>query len=214
MKANRPGLIHRLKNTLPLLGTTVLLPTNAGDSKSTNVFRATREEKTRMAIKEALLPEYDHEMAVTRKVLERIPLAEAMWKPHVKSMSLGELATHIVEIPGWAGTIVNQPSLDMAGGEGTTRPTYSSTDQMLKAFDENVAKARAAIESKSDAEMMSPWELKRAGKIMFTIPKVAVLRSFLLNHLIHHRGQCSVYIRIKDVPVPSIYGPSADESPF
>ncbi len=167
-----------------------------------------------MAIKEALLPEFDHEMATTRRLMERIPLSESQWKPHPKSMTLGELVAHIVEIPGWVGNIVEQPFVDMAGAGHGERPTYKSNVELLSAFDQNVAKARAAIASKSDAQMMESWSLKNGEKVLITLPKAGVLRSFLLNHLIHHRGQLSVYIRLKDVPVPSIYGPSADESGF
>ena len=129
-------------------------------------------------------------------------------------MSLGELVAHVVEIPGWVGNIVEQPSIDLAGAEHVERPTYKSNVELLSAFDQNVAKARAAIASKSDAQMMESWSLKNGEKVLVTLPKAGVLRSFLLNHLIHHRGQLSVYIRLKDVPVPSIYGPSADETGF
>jgi uncharacterized damage-inducible protein DinB len=165
-----------------------------------------------MALKDALLPEYDQEMAVTRKVLERVPLAQADWKPHAKSMSLGQLASHIVSIPAWVGGIVNASSFDMSAGEHNAPPAYKTVPELLAAFDKNVAGTRAVIDSKSDAEMMSPWSFMMGGKVLATMPKLGVFRSVLLNHLIHHRGQCSVYLRLKDVPVPSIYGPSADES--
>jgi len=164
-----------------------------------------------MAIKEALLPEYDHEMKTARRLLERVPLHQAQWKPHAKSMSMGDLATHLVEIPGWVGSIVNAPSHDMAAAGEHVSPAFASTAELLAAFDENVANARAAIDSKSDAEMMESWSLKKGEAVLMTMPKVAVLRGFLLSHLIHHRGQLSVYIRMHDVPVPSIYGPSADD---
>ena len=167
-----------------------------------------------MAIKDALLPEFDHEMATARRLLERVPLSEAQWKPHVKSMSLGDLSAHIVEIPSWAGGIINAPSLDLADAAGHKPAKYESTAALLAAFDQNTAKARASIAAKSDAEMMESWSLKKGGAVLMTMPKVAVVRSFLLNHLIHHRGQLSVFIRLKDVPVPSIYGPSADEPVF
>jgi len=165
-----------------------------------------------MAIKDALLPEYDHEMATTRKLLDRVPLPQADWKPHTKSMTLAELAAHLVEIPGWVGSIVECSSVDLGSGQDHNRTLYGSNADLLAAFDQNVAKARAAIASKSDADMMEIWSLKRGETVLMTMPKVAVLRGFLLNHLIHHRGQLSVYIRIQDVPLPSIYGPSADES--
>ncbi len=164
-----------------------------------------------MAIKEALLPEYDHEMKTARKLLERVPLNQAQWKPHDKSMSMGDLATHLVEIPGWVGSIVNATFYDMAAAAEHVSPTFTSSAELLAAFDENVAQARAAIDSKSDADMMESWSLKNGDAVLMTMPKAAVLRGFLLNHLIHHRGQLSVYIRMHNVPVPSIYGPSADE---
>lgn len=165
-----------------------------------------------MAIKDFLLPEYDHEMATTRKVLERVPMAEAQWKPHAKSMTMETLARHIAEIPGWVGNIIGTSSVDMAADQEREETSYTTSGELLAAFDQNVAKARAAIGSKSDAEMMETWTLKKGEQVLLSMPKVGVLRSFLLNHLIHHRGQMSVYIRLKDIPVPSIYGPSADES--
>ena len=163
-----------------------------------------------MGIKEVMLPEFDHEMGTTRKLLERVPWNDASWKPHPKSMSLGELAGHLAEMPGWVGTIMQDSSFDMVSG-GDGRATFGSTKELLAAFDQSVAKARAAIAARTDAEMMAPWTLKKAGEDLFTVPKVGVLRTFLLNHVIHHRGQLSVYLRLRDVPVPSIYGPSADE---
>jgi uncharacterized damage-inducible protein DinB len=164
-----------------------------------------------MSIKDNLLPEYDHEMAVTRRVLERVPLDQADWKPHPKSMSMGELASHIVHIPGWVGSIVLGASYDMAAAAAQTRPSYASTADLLAAFDKSVSEARAAIDSKSDPEMISNWSFMHGDKVLVSMPKAGVFRSLLLNHLIHHRGQCSVYIRLKGAAVPSIYGPSADE---
>ena len=164
-----------------------------------------------MAIKEALLPEYDHEMKTTRRLLERVPLHQAQWKPHAKSMSMGDLAAHLVEIPGWVGSIVNAPSYDMAAAGEHVSPTFASNAEMLALFDKNVAQARVAIDAKSDVDMMESWSLKKGDAVLMTMPKVSVLRGFLLSHLIHHRGQLSVYVRIHDVPLPSIYGPSADE---
>ena len=167
-----------------------------------------------MAIKDFLLPEYDHEMATTRKLLERVPLTDAQWKPHAKSMTMGELASHIIEIPGWGGHIVNASFVDIAANPDYAKPSYATTGELLAAFDKSVAGARAAIDAKSDADMMESWSLKKGEQVLMSLPKVGVLRSFLLNNLIHHRGQLSVYIRLKDVPVPSIYGPSADEGNF
>ncbi len=165
-----------------------------------------------MSLKDALLPEYDQEMSVTRRVLERVPLAQAGWKPHVKSMTLGELAGHIASIPAFVGNIVKTSSFDIAAQEHNAPPSFATTKELLAAFDQNVAATRAIIESKSDAEMMSPWSFMRGSQVLMTMPKLGVFRTVLLNHVIHHRGQCSVYLRLTGVPVPSIYGPSADES--
>jgi len=163
-----------------------------------------------MAIKDALLPEYDHEMGTTRKLLERIPDDRLTWKPHHKSMSLGGLATHITNIPNWAGTILNEPFFDIAGAPPNVEELKSRTE-ILKVFDESSRKTRAAID-KSDGDYMAQWALKRGGQEMFSMPRVAAFRSFVLSHLIHHRGQLSVYLRLNDIPVPAIYGPSADEA--
>jgi uncharacterized damage-inducible protein DinB len=162
-----------------------------------------------MAIKDALLPEYDHEMGTTRKLLERIPDNRLTWKPHHKSMSLGGLATHIANIPNWAGTILNEPSFDLADAPPNLEELKSRAE-ILKFFEEASRKTRAAID-KSDGEYMSQWALKRGGQETFSMPRVAAFRSFVLSHLIHHRGQLSVYLRLNDIPVPAIYGPSADE---
>ena len=166
-----------------------------------------------MAIKDALLPEFDHEMGVTRRLLERVPLADRDWKPHAKSMTLGELARHVSDIPGWVGGIVDKDAFDVEA-TGPMKTDFTSTTELLKSFDAGVVKARASLDSKSDAEMMATWSIKKGSKELMTLPKVGVFRTLLLNHLIHHRGQLSVYIRLKDIPVPSIYGPSADEAVF
>jgi uncharacterized damage-inducible protein DinB len=164
-----------------------------------------------MAMKDTIIPEFDHEMQVTRRVLERMPMTDGDWKPHEKSMSLARLASHVGDIPGWAGVIVQKPYFEMT--ESEYKPvTHASTEALLADFDQKVALARAAISTLSDEEMMSSWEFRVKGEVMLKMPKIGVIRSLLMNHLIHHRGQCSVYLRLKNIPVPSIYGPSADES--
>lgn len=167
-----------------------------------------------MAIKESILPELDHEMATTRKLLERIPEDRAAWKPHAKSMSLGHLGVHLSQLPLWGTITMRQTELDMSppGGPAYKTPEFESTGALLAAFDEHVRQAREAVAAASDADFMVPWTLKNAGQAIFTMPRVACLRTFVVNHLIHHRGQLSVYLRLNDVPVPSIYGPSADEA--
>lgn len=162
-----------------------------------------------MAINEALLPEFDHEMANTRKTLERVPENKLSWKPHGKSMSMGGLATHVATINHWAEAVIGLPFFDVATAPPT--PELKSRSELLSAFDKNVASARKAISGATDAQLMMPWSLKAGEKTIFTLPRAAVLRSFILNHTIHHRAQLGVYLRLNDVPVPSIYGPSADE---
>jgi uncharacterized damage-inducible protein DinB len=162
-----------------------------------------------MSMVDALLPEFDHEMTTTRKLLERVPEDRLSWKPHVKSMSLGGLATHLSNLPWWGLMTVTQPEFDLATAD--RQDEASSRAQILETFDRNVAATRAALDGKSDAELMAPWSLRRGGQTIFSMPKAAVWRSFMLSHLVHHRGQLSVYLRLLDVPVPSVYGPSADE---
>jgi len=169
-----------------------------------------------MGLSESLLPEFDNEMANTRKTLERVPLEKFDWKPHEKSTAMGGLATHLSNIPTWAGHTIDQDSLDLAPGGKPLPPIERAKSQaeLLATFDGNVAKARAAIADASDAELFKPWSLMMNGNTMLTLPKIAVLRSFVMNHLIHHRAQLGVYLRLNDIAVPSIYGPSADENPF
>jgi len=162
-----------------------------------------------MAMKDALLAEYDHEMGTTRRLLDRLPDDKLAWKPHEKSMALGALASHLGNIPNWAGTILHDPSYDLAAAPPNQTPKASRAE-ILAFFDESTKKARALMD-KSDVEYMEPWSLKRGGQAMFSMPRVAAFRSFVLNHTIHHRGQLSVYLRLNDIPVPPIYGPTADE---
>ena len=162
-----------------------------------------------MPLNQALLPEFDHEMANTRKSLERVPDGKLAWKPHSKSMSLGGLGTHLATINHWAEAIIGQESFDVKNAP--PYPELKSRAQMVEAFDKNVATARKAIAGASDEQLMKPWSLQSGGKTVFTLPRIAVLRSFIMNHVIHHRAQLGVYLRLNDVPVPSIYGPSADE---
>jgi len=169
-----------------------------------------------MGMSESLLPEFDHEMANTRKTLERVPHEKFDWKPHEKSMAMGGLATHLSNIPTWAIYTIDQDSLDLAPGGKPLTPAElaKSREDLLALFDSNASKARAAISSASDADLFKPWMLMSNGNTILTLPKIAVLRSFVMNHMIHHRAQLGVYLRLNDIPVPPIYGPSADESPF
>ena len=166
-----------------------------------------------MAIRDSLIPEFDHEMETTRKTLERVPEDKTNWKPHDSSMAMGRLAGHIAEMAGFAATTFKGDSFDFAppGGAPMQPTTMTSRKQLLDIFDKNVAEARAALSKASDEELMKTWTLMNGGKTFFAMPRITVLRSMILNHLIHHRGQLSVYLRMNQVPIPSIYGPSGDE---
>jgi uncharacterized damage-inducible protein DinB len=165
-----------------------------------------------MSIAEAMLAEFDHETATTRVLLERVPETKAGWKPHDKSMSLGQLAIHIATIAQWAPVALTQAGFDSNPPDGTPypRPSFESVAQMLKTYDEGIAAARAMLAAANDREFMVPWTLKNEGHTMFSMPRAGVFRSFILNHTVHHRGQLSVYLRMCDVPLPGIYGPTAD----
>jgi uncharacterized damage-inducible protein DinB len=163
-----------------------------------------------MRISDSLLPEFDHEMATTRKTLERIPEDKLSWAPHEKSMKLGRLAGHVAELPNFATMTIKTDSIDLASG-GYQPLTGTSQKQVLDAFDKAASAARAAIAGATDEELMQPWTLLYGGKTIFAMPRVAAVRAMMMSHMIHHRGQLSVYLRLNNVPVPSIYGPSADE---
>jgi uncharacterized damage-inducible protein DinB len=171
-----------------------------------------------MALGDAILPEFDHEMANTRKTLERVPEGKGDFKPHVKSMPLDRLAGHVAEIPGWAKETILQDSIDIKSGANVDPASaalkMTSRKQLLEEFDKRAAAGRAAIAGATDEQLMKPWSLIAGGKTVFTLPKIAVLRGFVMNHLIHHRAQLGVYLRLNNVAVPSIYGPSADEDPM
>jgi uncharacterized damage-inducible protein DinB len=163
-----------------------------------------------MAMVDVLLPEFDREMAVTRKVLERVDLAQSGWKPHERSMTLGQLAQHVATIPEWGHTILDQPEFDLV--DGSRKPHDAATSaELLSTFDDLVKKVRAVLAPKTDAELMSTWMFKHNGKEMFGSPRAVAWRSWVMSHQIHHRGQLGVYLRLTGSKVPGIYGPSADE---
>jgi uncharacterized damage-inducible protein DinB len=166
-----------------------------------------------MKISDALLPEFDQEMALTRTVLERCPEEKFGWKPHVKSYSMAALATHIATMCGWAVETIAKDSIDIAppGAPPYKEEPVTSRKELLERFDKNVAAARAAIAGAADDHLMQPWSLLAGGRAIFTLPRIAVLRLMILSHCIHHRAQLGVYLRLNDIPVPAIYGPSADE---
>jgi uncharacterized damage-inducible protein DinB len=166
-----------------------------------------------MTLSEALLPEFDREMANTRKTLERVPEDKFGWKPHEKSMLMGDLASHLALLPGWVVNTINQDSLDLAppGEESDPFAPASSRQELLEMFDKNVVSARDSLTGVSDEHLLKSWTLLVGGKQILSRPRIAVLRDFVMSHTIHHRAQLGVYLRLNDVPVPAIYGPSADE---
>jgi uncharacterized damage-inducible protein DinB len=166
-----------------------------------------------MTIAQRLLPEFDHEMGTTRRTLERVPNEKWEWRPHPKSSTMGWLAGHLANIPTWANRSIEQDQLDIAPeGKPLRGVPIASREKVLETFDHNVAAARAAIANASDEHLGAGWTLISNGRPVFTQPRAAVLRSFVMNHMIHHRAQLGVYLRLNDIPVPASYGPSADES--
>jgi uncharacterized damage-inducible protein DinB len=161
-----------------------------------------------MAIAHALLPEFDYEMAVTRGLLARVPDGHAAWTPHPTSRALGQLAIHIASLPAWVVTTLERTEFDLASGAAP--PAWESVRSVLSSFDDAVAAARSALLATSDADLLVTWTLKRDGLEIFRLPRLAVIRSMVLNHLVHHRGQLTVYLRLHEVPLPAMYGPSAD----
>ena len=162
-----------------------------------------------MAIVEALLPEFDHEFATTRRLLDRVPQAQLGWKPHEKSMTLGELAGHLANIPFWCTATLSADSLDL---DSLDRPPVpESCEVLLRGFDTRLAAARERLAATTDPEFLAPWTLKKGTQEFFTMPKISVIRTFVMNHQIHHRGQLTVYLRLNNVPLPPVYGPTADE---
>lgn len=157
----------------------------------------------------ALLPELDQEIASTRRMLERVPNDRLDFRPHEKSYSLLELASHISNLPSWAPMTLTTTELDL--DQSFDRKVPTTTEEIVAELDRNAAEARTAIEKATPDDLGVPWTLRMGEQVFFTMPRAAVLRSFVLNHLIHHRAQLGVYLRLLDVPVPGMYGPSADD---
>lgn len=164
-----------------------------------------------MPLIDSLLPEFDREMGLTRRALERVPDGRFDFKPHPTSVTLGRLAEHLTEMPLWATTTLTQSELEATTQRPAGYRPPATRAEVLALFDSCLKTARAALLNKTDAEFSAPWTLKNGGKEVFTMPKIGVMRNFVLNHMIHHRAQLTVYFRILGVPVPSIYGPSGDE---
>lgn len=160
-----------------------------------------------MSIGESLLPEFDQEMATTRRLLERVPGDKATWKPHPRSFPLGHLAQLVAWMPGWVGQALKETELNLAGAPGYT---FEKTETLLALFDHNVKESHEALKAAKDADFGVTWSLKHGGRVLFSAPRAVIVRN-TISHLIHHRGQLTVYLRLNDVPIPSIYGPTADE---
>jgi len=159
----------------------------------------------------AFLPEFEMEAAITRRLLERVPSDKFAWKPHAKSMALGHLAMHLASGPGQYASWALQDTLALTGEPG---PTAASTADLLAAHDAGVATVKRVLNTLGDAGLAKMWSASAGGKTLMTVPKIALVRRMVLNHSYHHRGQLSVYLRLLDVPIPAMYGPSADENPF
>lgn len=166
-----------------------------------------------MSISASLLPELDQEAAGTRQTLERFPDDKLDWSPHVKSMTMASLATHIANMLGWGASTLTQNDFDLQppGSEPYHEEPVKSRAELLDKFDANLAAFRAALAAASDEALMTNWSLLSGGNVLFTMPRIAVLRGMIFNHIIHHRAQLCVYYRMNDIPVPALYGPSADE---
>lgn len=165
-------------------------------------------------IVDSFIPELDQEAQTTRRVLERIPEDRLGWKPHEKSMSLGQLAHHVATIPGEIAKVLAADTFDFSRIANNQPAPAESRAGLLRSFEESLSVAKEALNSYDDAKAMSTWSGVREGKTLLSLPRIAVVRAIMLNHWYHHRGQLSVYLRLLNVPVPSIYGPSADENPF
>ena len=164
-----------------------------------------------MSMTQAMLQEFETEAKTTRRVLERVPEDKLSWRPHPKSMSLGTLALHVASAPG---VIIGWCAEDETNFTGRPSPEATSTAEILAAHDQSVAKVKDTMAERGDQLLAGMWTAKAGGQTLMTMPKAALARALVMNHWVHHRGQLSVYLRLLDVPVPSIYGPSADENPF
>ena len=163
-----------------------------------------------MPLAKGLLAEFEHEAGATRRMLERLPEEKLAWRPHEKSMTLSRLACHIAEMPQWAGTILDQTELDLATG-GYQPVEHGSVAQILEFFDANVASFKESLAGRSDEEFFVYWKMTYGEKVVLDLPRIAALRGFVLSHVVHHRGQLSVYLRLLDVELPQVYGPTADD---
>jgi uncharacterized damage-inducible protein DinB len=169
-----------------------------------------------MSIAATLLPEFDHEFASTRKILELVPNDHLTWKPHEKSMELGRLAWHVADFPSWCHDLMSKPGLSMTAEDGAKyaeERTGKTRDEIVARFDHDLTAAKAALSGTSDEAMAQNWKMEWMGQTVIDMPRIAVYRSMVMNHMIHHRAQLGVYLRLLNVPIPGSYGPSADEMP-
>jgi uncharacterized damage-inducible protein DinB len=164
-----------------------------------------------MTAKDALLPEFDQEMAATRLVLARLPESAFGWRPHDRSYDLGGLATHLAQIPHWGASILRRDGHDLAA-PGAASTALTTVGAVLDRFDRHVTEVRMVLVDSADGHLLAPWALRRGSHLILSVPRIAALRSFVLHHSIHHRGQMTVYLRLLGVPLPPLYGPTADES--
>lgn len=163
-----------------------------------------------MPIAAAMLPEFDDEMAATRRVLALVPDDQADWRPHPKSFTLGEIARHVANMALWGTMTIRHDEMDLASPEASRSMPFAGTDALLAEFDRSTTDFRGALAGTSDERMMAGWTLRHGSHQIFTLPRVGVLRTSVINHMIHHRGQLTVYLRMLDVPLPDLYGPTAD----
>jgi uncharacterized damage-inducible protein DinB len=164
-----------------------------------------------MRFVDILLVEFDREAGLTRHLLERLPGDRFDWQPHPRSRTLGQLALHLAELPRWGATVAAGAEFDLEQIPAAAAPTPSTPGDLLTLFATNVNEARRAVASRTDAELLAPWTLRRGGEEVFTVPRLMAIRTVLLQHATHHRGQLTVYLRLLDVPLPPLYGPTADE---
>lgn len=176
----------------------------AGVSATTNATQT-------LGVKQTLLSEFDDEIATTRRLLERVPDAALSWKPHDKSMSTGELAAHLGRLVHWGLAILDHAAHDLAHDEPDRPDAGVSRAALLELFDRSAAELRRALVGCTDGELAAPWTLRSGDDLVMSLPRASAIRRFLLNHLVHHRGQLTVYLRMHDVPIPPLYGPTADE---
>jgi uncharacterized damage-inducible protein DinB len=165
-----------------------------------------------MRLVDLLLPEFDHEMASTRRVLARAPAAMLGWRPHEKSWTLGGISTHLANLPSWGVSILKKNSYDLVRDAGERPVEKTSVAEVLSTFDGHVRESRTALVEITEGELIVPWSLKRDGVVIMSVPRIQAFKSFAINHAVHHRGQLTVYLRLQNIPLPPIYGPTADEA--